>query len=122
LGTGNVTVTGNATLLEIESGVVDAIADAATVSLAGGGAAGVADLGYMLLDSGVNETVGSLLLNGVSQLGGTYGSSSSGATFQNDEYFSGPGVLTVASTPEPGAALSLLVLGAAGVMGRRRLR
>jgi hypothetical protein len=75
----------------------------------------------MLLDSGVNETVGSLLLNGVLQPGGTYGSSASGAMFPNDEYFSGTGVLTVAATPEPGAA-SLLILGAAGMLGARRRR
>jgi autotransporter-associated beta strand protein len=121
LGTGNVSVNTAATFLEIESGVVDAIADTAAVSLAGGGAAGVADNGYMLLDSGVNESVGSLLLNGVLQPGGTYGSSASGAMFPNDEYFSGTGVLTVASTPEPGA-MSLLILGAAGVLGSRRRR
>jgi autotransporter-associated beta strand protein len=121
LGSGNVTVNAAATFLEIESGVVDAIADTAAVSLAGGGAADVADNGYMLLDSGVNESVGSLLLNGVLQPGGTYGSSASGAMFPNDEYFSGPGILTVASTPEPGT-LSLLVLGTAGVLGSRRCR
>ncbi len=122
LGTGNVSVSSTATFLEIESGVVNAIADTAQVSLAGGGPlAGVADAGYMLLDSGVNETVGTLLLSGVSQPGGTYGSSASGAMFQNDEYFSGTGVLTVAATPEPGA-ISLLVLGAAGVLGHRRRR
>jgi autotransporter-associated beta strand protein len=121
LGTGNVTVNTAATFLEFESGVVNAIADTATVSLFGGGNAGIADNGYMLLDSGVNETVGSLLLNGVLQPGGTYGSSASGAMFPNDEYFSGTGVLTVAATPEPGAA-SLLILGAAGMLGARRRR
>ena len=60
-----------------------------------------------------------LLLNGISQPGGTYGSSASGAMFPNDEYFSGTGVLTVAATPEPGA-MSLLILATAGMLRRRR--
>ena len=119
LGSGNVTVNSTATQLEIESGVVNAISDTALVSLAGGGTAGIADAGFMLLDSGVNETVGGLLLNGVSQPNGTYGSSASGAMFTNDEFFSGTGLLTVAAAPEPGA-ISLLLLGAAGVLARRR--
>jgi fibronectin-binding autotransporter adhesin len=119
LGSGDVTVNSTATQLELESGVVNAISDTATVSLAGGGTADFADMGFMLLDSGVNETVGGLLLGGVSQVNGTYGSSASGATFVNDEYFSGTGVLTVAAAPEP-ATVSLLILGAGGVLARRR--
>jgi fibronectin-binding autotransporter adhesin len=102
LGSGNVTVNSTATDLEIESGVAAAnvIADTKTLSLAGGGAGGTADQGYALLDSGINETVGGLILGGVAQTtSGTYGSSSSGATFQSDEYFSGPGTITLALAP-----------------------
>ena len=50
---------------------------------------------------------------------GTYGSSTSDATFKNDEFFSGTGVITLAATPEP-ATLSLLGLGAVALCGRRR--
>ena len=121
LGTGDVTVNTTATRLEIEAGVaaINVISDIATVSLAGGGTAGTADFGYMLLGAGVNETIGMLLLNGIAQEIGTYGSTTSGATFQNDEFFSGPGVLNVTLVPEP-ASLSLLGFAAAGLLGRRR--
>jgi fibronectin-binding autotransporter adhesin len=121
LGTGDVTVTGTATFLQLEAGVsgVDVISDTATVSLAGGGTAGLADNGYMLLDAGIFETIGALSLDGVFQPTGTYGSTASAATFQNDEYFSGPGVLNVTLVPEP-TSLAVLGLGAAGLILRRR--
>ena len=121
LGSGDVTVNTAATRLEIEAGVaaINVISDIATVSLAGGGTVGTADFGYMLLGAGVNETVGMLLLGGIAQDIGTYGSTTSGATFQNDEFFSGPGVLNVTIVPEP-ASLSLLGFAAAGLLGRRR--
>jgi fibronectin-binding autotransporter adhesin len=98
LGLGNVTVQGTTagTSLVIQSGVADAISDTATLNLAGGGTAGIADQGYANLGDGVVETVGTLLLGGVPQLPGfTYGSSSSGAASHNDEYFSGMGVVSV---------------------------
>jgi autotransporter-associated beta strand protein len=121
LGVGDVTVAATAVRAEIESGVaaINVIGDAATVSLAGGGAAGVADNGYMLLGDGVNETIGMLLLNGVAQEIGTYGSTASAATFKNDEFFSGTGILNVTLVPEP-ASLSLVTLAAAGLLARRR--
>jgi autotransporter-associated beta strand protein len=123
LGSGDVTVNSTAVRLEIESGMPanSVIGDLATVSLAGGGTAGTADFGYTLLGAGVNETVGMLLLNGIAQEIGTYGSTTSGATFQNDEFFSGPGVLNVTLVPEP-AAMSLIGFAAAGLLGRRRRR
>jgi autotransporter-associated beta strand protein len=99
-GTGNVTVDHAASpnsiaRLRIRSGVTNAIADDATLSLSGGRTGGVADEGWIILESGVNEAVGSLKLAGVVQTAGTYGSTSSAATFQNDEFFEGPGMLTV---------------------------
>jgi autotransporter-associated beta strand protein len=110
LGTGNVTIENNTpigvarTVLEIESGLTNSIANSATLSLAGGGAAGVADTGYVNLAAGINETVGGLILGGVTQPGGTYGASGSGAMFVNDDFFAGPGIITVvpAAPPIPG--------------------
>lgn len=92
--------------LTIQTGVANAISDLATLSLAGGGAAGTADFGYVNLGAGVNETVGNLLLGTLAQVDGTYGSSLSNATYQNDEYFSGTGIVTV--VPEPGTLMTLL--------------
>ena len=107
LGSGNVTVHsagaalgGSTAKLTIQAGVLDAIADTAILSLAGGGTAGVADDGMADLGAGVNESVGYLVLGGVTQVPGTYGSTSSAATFQNDEYFAGTGIIT-ALLPRP---------------------
>jgi autotransporter-associated beta strand protein len=106
LGSGNVTVeSANSTFagatarLQIQSGVLDGIANTGTLSLAGGKMPGVADDGYIILEAFVNETVAGLFLGGVSQPYGAYGSTTSGATYQYDEYFSGPGILTVAPPP-----------------------
>jgi fibronectin-binding autotransporter adhesin len=124
LGTGNVTVdnassTASIARLSIDAGVLDAIADNATLSLAGGGTAGVADQNFAILGAGVNDVVGGLVLGGVTQnTPGTYGSTASTAMFQNDEFFSGPGVVTLAAVPEP-ASLSLLALGALQMCARR---
>ncbi|MEP6664366.1 MAG: autotransporter-associated beta strand repeat-containing protein, partial [Verrucomicrobiota bacterium] len=94
LGTGNVTVDNAAApsaiaKLVIQSGVANAIADTATLTLAGG-TAGLADLG-----AGVDETIGGLVLGGVTQAPGTYGSTASSASIQNDTYFSGGGLVRV---------------------------
>jgi autotransporter-associated beta strand protein len=131
LGSGNVTVDGvtagtNGSLaggvLEIATGVTNAISDAATVILTGGGpAAGTADGGSMALDAGVNEVVNGLVLGGTPQAFGTYGSTASAATFKNDDYFSGTGILTVAPVPEP-TGIAVLAVGALALAARRRRR
>jgi autotransporter-associated beta strand protein len=103
-GAGNVLVDGSsagtAGKMIINAGVLNAIADTATLTLTGGGTAGVADQGYVDLEA--SDTVGGLVLGGVNQAPGTYGSTSSAATFRSDEYFVGPGVLTVAPASLPG--------------------
>ena len=71
LGTGNVTVQSTSatiTVLSIASGVANAITDTATLSLAGGGTAGVADQNYASLGAGINEVVGALILGGATKL------------------------------------------------------
>lgn len=118
LGTGNVTVdnttsSSSTATLSIMAGVANAIDDGATLSLKGGTA------GSAFLDTGVNETVGGLVLNGVVQVPGTYGSTSSGALNQSDVYFSGPGVIVV-PVPEPAGILAACGLVAGGLGWRRR--
>ena len=81
--------------LVIQSGVANAIGDNAALSLFAGGAAGVADQGYVELGAGIEEAIGALLLEGVMQPTGTYGSSASAATYKLDEYFAGTGMLLV---------------------------
>ncbi len=103
-GTGNVLVDGvtdrgNGILasgkLDIQSDVLNGIADTAIVTLTGGTFGGQAILG-----AGINELIGGLVLGDVTQTqAGTYGSSASGADFQFDQYFSGLGVFTI-----PGSA------------------
>jgi len=105
--------------LQILSGVLNAINDGSTLRLLGGGTAGVADENFAILGAGINETVGSLILGGVTQTSpGTYGSVASGANFQSDEFFSGTGVITL--VPEP-ASVSLMLMPAL-MLGRRRRR
>jgi len=53
--------------------------------------------GGMLNIAAGTHTVSKLYLNGIGQVAGTWGSTASTATNQNDTYFSGTGVLTVTS-------------------------
>jgi autotransporter-associated beta strand protein len=71
------------------------LADGSTVSIAGTGAA--------LLDLPHNEedTVSVLLINGVPQAAGIYGSSASAAPVPDDVHFSGSGTLKVTSSGNP---------------------
>jgi len=88
LGTGNVTVHAGATLCISSDAAID---DTATVSLYKYGLFN----GHVQIDAGRNETVKYLYLGGVGQSAGTYGSSASAATYKNDAYFAGAGVLSV---------------------------
>jgi autotransporter-associated beta strand protein len=97
LGNGDVEVAGGATL-RIMSNVANGIPDTATVTLLH---AGASFHGVMDLQTGVNETVAGLVLDGKAQPAGTYGSSASKATHKLDNYFRGPGILTVAARPGP---------------------
>lgn len=121
LGSGDVTVQSTATKLSLGGSVSDAIANAALLTLQGGGASNTADAGFLDLSSGANETVGSLMLGGELRVAGTYGSTSTAAQFRFDEYFSGSGIVTNLGlqVPEPGA---LGLVGAAALLSLRRRR
>jgi len=120
LGTGDVTVQGAGSILQILTGVGNGINNTAILSLFGGGTSGVADQGAADLGSGINETVNMLLLGGIIQPPGTYGSTSSSATFKSNEHFSGSGIVTVL-IPEPASA-GLLLLGLGLLITRRGRR
>lgn len=108
--TGDISVQGGT--LSLTSAFID---DTADVSLVTGA---VLDLNF----SGT-DTIGSLLINGVSQAVGTYGAVGSGATFQIAS-ITGTGLLnvTVSAIPEPAsfAAFAGMVGLAAGAVRRRR--
>ncbi len=110
LGSGHVYVNGVSTgaggsmaggVLRLESS--NAISDSAILNLTGDSGTdavigGRADLGFA-----IDETVGGLILGGVVQtVAGTYGSTFSTATFQDDRYFTGSGVVTLVPTVIPG--------------------
>ncbi|HJQ80788.1 MAG TPA: hypothetical protein VJ828_12570, partial [Lacipirellulaceae bacterium] len=92
-GGGDVTV--NAGSAAISAGVLDAIADTATLTLAGGGTANMADVGFISLGDGIDERIGSLVLGTSTFTSGTFGATGSGATNIFDEYFLGGGLITV---------------------------
>lgn len=119
-GAGDVTVQGTANKLVFNTVVSNAIADAALLALDGGGTVGTADVGFLDLTSGANETVGNLTLGGVLQGAGTFGSTASLATFQSDEYFSGTGIVTNLAVPEPGTIGLFAAAGLISLARRKR--
>lgn len=86
--TGDTTVNGGTLRLNDAEG--NSIADTSTLVIDGG-----------MVDVLVDERVAGLTLGGVAQEDGTYGSTASLATIQNDTYFSGPGIITVGPPPAP---------------------
>ncbi|MDD2600877.1 MAG: hypothetical protein PHO37_16915 [Kiritimatiellae bacterium] len=79
----NVVVAGGTLTLKSSA----AIADTATLSIADGA--------ILNLDTGVNESVAYLLINGAPKRASTYGAIGSGAVVIDNTHFSGSGVLTV---------------------------
>ena len=113
LGTGNISLTGGTVVLLLQGGATNNyIGDAASISIATGA---LANLNFTGSDS-----VGGIVLNGVAQTTpGTYGSTSSGATFQS-AFFSGTGTLTLgAAVPEPA---TWMLMGFGLLVGAQRFR
>src|SRR6185503_4215496 len=93
LGAGNVTVNTTGLGLTLQGAFNNLIADSATVSIATGAS-------MALNQTGGSETIGGLVLGGVTQTTpGTYGSTASGATNPNDTFFTGTGTLTLGGAP-----------------------
>jgi autotransporter-associated beta strand protein len=92
-GAGDVSVTGG--MLYIASGAANAIADTGTLSISSPGIVNLAG-------TGINELVAALFLDGTPRGPGTYGSSTSGADFQLNQYFTGSGIVTVVGPGPPG--------------------
>jgi len=93
-GTGDITIN-NLTSIVIDSALSDTISDSAILYLNGSRSTQVA--AKMVLGS--DETILALYVDGVRKSGGTYGSTSSTATYQDDTLFSGTGLLTVKNIP-----------------------
>jgi len=79
----------NGGTLELRNG--NALPDTATVRLLEGA--------KFKIKTGVTETIDKLFLDGEQQVSGTWGVTGSGATFVNDAYLSGGGVVNVTSGP-----------------------
>ncbi|MBK1827627.1 hypothetical protein JIN81_11400 [Haloferula rosea] len=92
--TGTVNYTGDTTVNDgtLEFGAGTDLDDSSTVNINGATA-------FLKLDDAANDTVDSLFFDGVQQAAGTWGSTSSAATNQDDTRFSGTGVLTVTTGP-----------------------
>lgn len=118
LGTGDVTLAAG-TMLTLNATVTNAISNTATLTLNGANDATAAKLNLLATTGVLQETIGSLVLNGVQQPAGTYGATGSGAMNINDNYFSGGGILTVA-VPEPSTYALVASAGLVLLALRRR--
>jgi fibronectin-binding autotransporter adhesin len=114
LGSGNVSVASGATLQQTGGTLNNYIADTAILSL---GATAVDNLNY----TGTADTIAGLIINGIDEPDGTWGSSTSGAS-NTSSVFTGSGIIDVApvSIPEPASLASVAIIGGAALIGRRR--
>ncbi len=107
LGTGNVSLTATSVTLTLQGGAMnDYIADNVNLSIVSGS---TVNLNF----TGTPDTIGLLILDGVSQLPGLYGSAASGAPNQRPQ-FSGLGEVLVTAIPEPSPWA--MMLGGAGTL------
>ena len=114
LGSGNVFV-GNGATLTLSAGVTNAIADTATLTLGITGANAILALNGTAGTS--QETVNSLIVNGVGEPAGTYGPTGDTAANFQLANITGTGELTVltAAVPEPSTWAAML--GGLGLLG-----
>ena len=109
LGTGSVTVAAGGRLA-LNAGVVITNLTGTTLTLTSANTSTV-----NLLGSGVQDTVASLVVDGLTQLPGTYGAAGSGTTFNLPDFL-GTGELQVNAVPEPSPS-ALVSLGGMGLLG-----
>lgn len=109
LGTGDVTIaqrTGQtASYAILEMNATNAMARTGTLSISGSGTT--------LLRMNANNSIARFILNGVEQAAGTYGGTSSSATFKFS-WITGPGILTVGPPPASYWDLNGTTAGAGG--------
>jgi len=106
LGVGTLTLGGANTYTGDTSVMAGTLSTTSAAMLADQAAVWIAAGAMMNLNFAGTDTIGGLYLNGVAQTEGTWGASGSGATYINDTYFSGTGVLLIeaALPPIPGDA------------------
>jgi len=86
------------------------LADSSTVSIGSGA--------WLALNTaGATDTVAKLFIDGVQMRAGTYGSTASGATYQDDTTFAGNGRLNVLSGPPAGSAYDTWATTTHGLSG-----
>ncbi|WFB36250.1 PEP-CTERM sorting domain-containing protein [Kiritimatiellota bacterium B12222] len=105
LGTGNLIIQQSSDTstaqLSIMDGISDSLSSSSTISLFSNSG----NFATLNLGSGVNQSISGLFFDGVAQNTGSWGATGSGATFENDDWFVGEGVVTV--IPEPSTMLLL---------------
>ena len=117
LAMGNVSVAAGATL-SLGTGVTAAHNATTTTTMT---LASATTSLITLSGTGVQDIVGSLVVDGVSEPFGTYGAAGSGATYTNIADFTGTGELQVGAVPEPSSlAAGVCGFGLAAIWLRRR--
>lgn len=113
LGSGSLELSGSGNTYNGNTSVQAGTLKIDTIFLADDGTVSLANGAIMNLNFTGTDTVGSLVLDGVTQAAGVYGAGALGSS-----YFTGTGTITVAAVPEP-AALGFLIIGGLSLLTKR---